>query len=157
MKTLVPLLQSAPLVGPLGWFFGFVALAAILLLTRLWLSVSNKERIAMERELKEARKLLIKLRTEVHAMGLRNDELQMERRKDAEKHKLDLQKKDAAIDTLEEMLGKQSVLISGLTERCSRNEKLILKLYADIGKDIDLKHVGGEAPGTTEPPVGISE
>ena len=156
MKTLV-FLQSAPLIGPLGWVFAVMALALSGLLVRLWYSMGNKERVKMERELKEGNRLLVKYRTEILEIGQRNNELANENRdlKDiigAQNKKIaDVQQ---ANELLRETEQKQSMLLSALTARCARNEKLIIKLYTDLGRDIDLKHIGG--PDTPEAP-GIGE
>jgi len=156
MKTLT-LLQSAPLIGPIGWLFGFIALGSVGLLVRLWFSMGNKERIKMERELKEGSRLLVKYRTEILEIGQRNNELAIENR-DLKEIIGSQNKKIADVQAANELLRdteqKQSMLLSALTSRCARNEKLIIKLYTDLGRDIDLQHIGGsEDP---EPP-GIGE
>lgn len=158
MKPLA-LLQSAPILTPLGYVFGLVALGACVLLVKLWLSVSNTERIAMERLLKQAKKDLEKERSERLNVGLKADKLAKEKRdleqKIREQNKR-LEKVEAANEVLRATEQKQSMLISTLTDRCDRNEKLIMKLYADLGKDIDLRFIGGD-PSTDKPPVGTSK
>lgn len=157
MKILT-LLQSAPIVGPLGWVFGLIAAAAIGLLVRLWLSMSNQERRAMERELKDARTVIVDLRTTVLGLSNRNQELRNENEVLAAQNasmKKDVERVQLANQHLEDTVGQQSALITALTARCARNEKLIMKLYTDLGKDIDLRYIGGDDPDP--PPPGIPE
>lgn len=134
-----PFAQHTGLIGPIGWLFGAVALVFITLFARLWYSISNKERRAMENELREARIMLEQytqhlstINTEYEALATANKALS---------HRNQVLEQAKAL--LEDTVSKQGILISGLTDRCVRNEKLIMKLYADLGRDIDLRHIGG--------------
>lgn len=134
-----PFSNQAVLVGPIGWLFGAVAILFITLFARLWYSIGNKERRAMENELREARIML-----EQYTNHLSTINSQYEATKITNKS---LQHRNQTLEQakalLEDTVNKQGMLISGLSERCIRNEKLILKLYADLGLDIDLRYIGG--------------
>lgn len=139
MKTLV-FLQSAPLIGPIGWLFGVVALAFIGLFIRLWLSAKNTERVAMERELKEGRKLLVELRSELLTLGQRNAELAKEnidlKAIIIEQNKA-IKRADEAREFLEKSVHDQGLINGRLTDQLARMEKAIMKQAMEGGATVD--------------------
>jgi len=132
-------MPSGNIIGPVGWLFGAIAALFIVLFARLWYSVSNRERRAMENELRESRSILEEYRSKLNELVQRNNELDTHNRELKRRNEV----LDRAKDHLEDTVAKQGSLISALTDRCARNEKLIIKLYTDLGRDIDLRHVGG--------------
>jgi len=149
MIHLLALMESVPPVGPFGWVFFALAVVFAALFTRLWYSISNHERMRMERELKQGSEQLAQWRAQAMSLEQRNQELAAENQEihaamRAQAVRLaELERANELLRTTEQ---QQSLLITALTERCTRNEKLILKLYTDLGKDIDLRHVGGSTP-----------
>ena len=130
------------LVGPLGWFFAAIAAGIAWAFYQLWTSTRNTERVKMERELKQARKLLVDIRTENLHLSQRNQEL----RNEVDDLREQNRKLTLANEHLEKTVNEQGMLISALTDRVNRNEKLIIKLYTDLGRDVDLKYIGGNVP-----------
>lgn len=163
MKTLT-LLQSAPLVGPVGWVFGVVALAFIGLFIRLWLSAKNTERVAMERELKEGRKLLVELRSELRTLGQRNAELSKEnvdlKAIIVEQNKT-IKRAEEARQFLEKSVHDQGLINGRLTDQLARMEKAIMKQAMEGGATVEeimaILH-GPKGPQTaTDNVPGIGE
>jgi predicted nucleic acid-binding Zn-ribbon protein len=132
--------EHAILIGPWGWIGWVLFIAMSALYAHLWNGSSAKKLRALQREVDAARKIISDLRKHEMELEVRNAELNTEitqTRQDMALLKEEMARVRKANEHLGVTVERQGSLVGELTSRLGEAEKLIIKLYAAIGRDID--------------------